>query len=175
MQIRVTNLQDAIAQANGWATRVISIVDPKTHLPDFTHVDHLVIRCNDVEVFTDPWAPKLDDVRQALDFVRDTDKVLVHCEGGISRSTAYAIGLLVRSGMKTSDAVIHIHDQRPNMWPNKLILSLFDYHLRLGNTLVGQVQDVMNSLPKDMMLWCNECQTHFLDGQGHNCVGGHWL
>ncbi len=71
--------------------------------------------------------------------------VLVHCHAGISRSTAVAIGLLIHSGKRISEAFETIHWQRDMMWPNDLILKHFDDILNLGGELVKFDKDWKNS------------------------------
>lgn len=171
MLVRVSSLALAKELANGWADKVVSLVDASTELPKFD-VPHLILRMADTEVATDLWAPQQSDIDRAFTFAGKCGSVLVHCEGGISRSPAMGIGLLVSAGMSPTDALIQIHATRPNIHPNKLILSLCDTHLHMSGALVQEVQQVMSTLPKDLQLWCHECQTYFIDGQG--CPGDHW-
>lgn len=171
MQVRVSSLAQALSQAQGWADRVVSLVMPDEGLPDF-RTWHLKVWMDDTTIPSDFWAPKLDDIKRVFDFCQKYDNVMIHCVGGISRSTAMGIGLLVRDGMPVSDATLLVADQRPNLAPNKLILQHIDTHLRLGGTLITQVQSVLDTLPKDLMLWCDKCKIHFVDG--NNCPGGHW-
>src|SRR5271154_856074 len=103
----VSSLQRAVVCASDIAaTTVVSLVDPGTPLPVFGDhvVNHIIRRMNDTEVATDPFSPMMDDVVAVFDFVKHDDNVLVHCEGGISRSTAIAIGLLIRRGTSIVDA-----------------------------------------------------------------------
>lgn len=171
MRVRVASLPRALSQSQDWADRVVSLVDPNTELPNF-HTFNLVVPMHDTEVVSDPWSPKLEDVRQVFDFSLKYLNILVHCQGGISRSTAMAIGLLIRDGVSVVDAVTQIHDQSPNMAPNYLILAHVDTLLNLGGTLVPAVKQVMATFPQDMQLWCDQCQIHFTDGD--NCPGKHW-
>jgi predicted protein tyrosine phosphatase len=171
MLVRVSSLARAEELANDWATRVISLVDAGTELPKF-NVPHLVLHMADTEVATDLWAPQQGDIDQAFTFAGKCGSVLVHCEGGISRSPAFGIGLLVSAGLSPSDALIQLHTVRPNIHPNNLILSLCDTHLHMGGALLKEVQQVMSTLPQDLQLWCNDCQTYFKDG--NNCPGNHW-
>lgn len=172
MKVRVASLATAEELAKDWADRVVSLVGPNVELPNFRTWHH-IIRCNDVESVTDMWAPRLDDVRLGFDFCQPADNVLVHCEGGISRSTAFSIGLLVRDGLSIPDAVEDVHQQSLRMGPNSLILQHCDVILQLDGLLVSQVNTIVSAYPKDMTLWCAECKVHFLDGQ--NCPGKHWL
>ena len=169
MKVRVSSLGQAEEQAKDWADRVISLIDPGQELPNF-HTWHLIIRCEDVQILTDPWSPKLQDIKSVFDFCQPADNVLIHCAAGIPRSTAMAIGLLIGDGLSVVDACKQVHQQRPNMSPNKLILQHIDTYLNLGGTLVSQVQEVMNTLPKDLWLWCDTCKKYFIDSEEpHGC------
>ena len=120
MQVRVASLATAWELAESWADKVVSLVDPNTDLPNFP-MPHLVVHMHDTEVITDPWSPKRDDIAQVFNFCQPEDKVVVHCEGGISRSTAMSIGLLVRDDVSIADSVSQVHSQSPRMAPNLLI------------------------------------------------------
>lgn len=171
MRVRVASLASAQELAQGWADRVVSLVDAHTELPDF-QVPHLVVRMNDTDILTDPLSPKRDDIQRVMDFCQPGDRVVVHCEGGISRSTAIGIGLFVRDGMSVPEAVKAVYQQSPNMGPNMLILLHLEDVLQLDRLLVRQVSKVLDGLPRGMWLWCSQCQEHFIDGQ--NCSGRHW-
>lgn len=72
--------------------------------------------------------------RKKLD--EEWQNVLIHCQAGISRSTACAIGLLIMRGKTIQQAFKIIHLQREAMWPNELILRHFDDLLKLDGELV---------------------------------------
>lgn len=174
MQVRVSSIIRAEELAKDWANFAVSLISPHVReLPKFDKATtHLSIIMEDTEIISDPWSPKFDDIVALFLMTGNKDHILVHCEGGISRSTAVGVGLLVSDGVPVEDAVQEIHNQSPNMGPNRLILSHIDRHLQLGGHLVQQVQDTLNKFPKDLQLWCNDCQVHFTDGE--NCPGRHW-
>lgn len=173
VDIKVCGLSEVEDILRDWKPdRVVSLVDPFLNLPE-THTWHDVIWCEDVEVFYDPWAAKYDDISFGLDFCIPYQKILIHCQGGISRSPAFAIGALVKQGMSIQEACDYVHAQRPNMAPNKLILQHCEKYLQLDGLLVNQVQTIVSRYPKGLVLWCDRCQKHFQDGE--NCPGGHFL
>jgi predicted protein tyrosine phosphatase len=175
LKIRVASLPQAQSKSKDWADAVVSLIDPDLEtLSIFGETDHLVVHMHDTQVITDPWSPKIEDVQQVFDFCQSHQNILVHCHGGISRSTAMSIGLLVRDGVSVVDAVNLVHFWSPNMSPNYLILAHVDSILNLSGTLVPAVKQVMATFPQDMMLWCQECQIHFKDEDGHYCPGNHW-
>jgi predicted protein tyrosine phosphatase len=178
MKIRVSNIQRALDVFNDFgAQKVISLVNNRDIIPHFGLDDnhHLIVPIDDVSGFSDPFCATMGDIDRILDFVRWSlnSNTLVHCEGGISRSTAVAISLLVWDGMSVDDAVDMVHRDSPNISPNVLILRLFDAKFQEGGKFIHSVLKKVASLDKGLMLWCNDCQEHFLDGT--NCKGGHWL
>lgn len=174
IEVRVASLAQAEDIAKeGWAERVVSLIQPEIQLPNF-RTFHDVIWCRDVESVTDIYAPKYTDIAWALDFSLRYSRMLIHCEGGISRSSAFSLGVLVKFGLSVEDAVKYVHNQQPNMSPNRLILQHCDIALGMGGRLISEVNEVVSHLPKELWLWCNGCQIHFKDIDGHTCPHGFW-
>lgn len=173
IELRVGSLSVAedLAQEK-WAERVVSLVDPDTQLPNF-HTYHHVIRCVDTEVAIDAWAPLYHDIKLGMQFCLRYHRLLIHCNGGVSRSPAFAIGVLVNFGMSIPEACDYVHQQCPNMAPNQLVLQYVEEYLQLDRLLVPQVKTMVSRYDKGLVLWCNECQAHFKDGD--NCPGNHFL
>lgn len=77
-------------------------------------------------------APTFQHVNEIINHFRKNGlhapekKTLIHCAAGISRSTAVAIGLKIEMGMNVQNAFDDTFKQRPQMWPNELILKHFD-------------------------------------------------
>lgn len=173
IEVRVASLAQAEEIAKeGWAERVVSLIQPEIKLPDF-RTFHDVIWCYDTEGITDIYAPKYHDIAWGLDFSLRYSRMLIHCEGGISRSTAFAIGVLVKFGLDIQAACDYVHEQQPNMNPNWLVLSHCERYLQLDGLLVPQVQTIVSKYDKGLVLWCNECKVHFKDGD--NCPGKHFM
>jgi predicted protein tyrosine phosphatase len=174
MTIRVSNIQRAAELAQGWADQVITLLEPRHEVPQFEvpKADHLILHVDDDERWESRYAPDMSHVRRIFSFVRPDARVLVHCEGGISRSTAVGLGLMVSRGMTIADAMQDLLRQRGTVDPNVIFLQLIDTHLKMGGKFHEEVRAIVKSLPKDLILWCNECQVHFVDGQ--NCPGKHW-
>jgi hypothetical protein len=150
------------------------LVDPKTDVPDFAVSSQLIISCLDVESAMDPWALPSVDVERIFTFVEKDARVLVFCNGGISRSTAVGIGLLVSRGITPATATDMVHEMRPNLAPNKLILRYIDAHLRMDGALMQQVQDTLSTYSQDLHLWCADCRVYVPDIEGANCPGKHF-
>jgi predicted protein tyrosine phosphatase len=172
-QVRVSSLARAEELSKDWADRVVSLVAPDTELPKFSTF-HLSIPMHDTEVITDMWSPKIQDIQKVLDFCPPHSNIVVHCFAGVSRSSAVGISLLVRDGFSIVEAVDQVHVYSPNMAPNKLILRHMDTLLHRQGTLVAGVLTAVSMLPKDLILWCAECNIHFKDEDGHDCPSGSW-
>ena len=65
----------------------------------------------------DTFSPSFDQLKDVMDFVEPLldrgRKVLMHCQNGAGRSPLVAVAVLVRRGMKTSDALQLIKHRHP--------------------------------------------------------------
>lgn len=129
---------------SGWATKIISLIKP--YMPRWSDKNHLILRFDDVSYQRDGYtAPSLWHVERILEFSKnftDDDKVLVHCQAGISRSTAAAIGILIQHGMSYEDAYNRIENIRPILSPNKLMVSFIDEHFNLEGKFIEFVANI---------------------------------
>lgn len=128
---------------NGWATHVISLVDPSTHI-DFKCDNHLILKFHDVESqVMDEWVlPSEQHVDAILEFTKnipDNTKLLVHCHQGLSRSTAAAIGVMLQKGMDPESAYLYVESVRDILLPNGLITQILDDKFQLNGALVELV------------------------------------
>jgi predicted protein tyrosine phosphatase len=181
MKLRVSSLaraEDIFAELK--PDRVVSLVDRVDKVPKFSPCWHLRLNFGDNEVIWHPWAPTFSDVQTVFDFVQPGDTVLVHCIGGICRSVAASIGLLVREEMiqarwenrsfdleaTVNQVVQQLLTDSPGMSPNKLILEFVDRHLQLDGKLKGLVAKAIEQFaPKELQLWCADCKIWFEDGK----------
>jgi predicted protein tyrosine phosphatase len=120
----------------GWPTHAISVT--RRVMPDM-RCDHLQIFMDDILRPTPGLIlPDMNHLYQILNFTHNldlTDRVLVHCHQGINRSTAAAIGILIQHGVEYIDAYWQIAAQRPNMAPNRLLISYIDRNFGLAGKL----------------------------------------
>lgn len=138
MKVIVSNLDRAFELANNHSCdAVVSVVEPEVILPIF-RCSHFCIRMHDTEVITDGWAPNFEDVVDIFNFCKGRNSVLVHCLGGISRSAALGVGLLVSDGKTVAQAIAELLEYSPNMNPNKLILSFIDRHLKADGRFLAE-------------------------------------
>ena len=113
----------------GWPTRIISLVPMDSYGPH-----HLVVDTDD------PAGHAVEHLDRVLAYTRtliDTDRLLVHCAGGISRSPAMAIAICVQHGMSPTMAFYHVRQLRPEAEPNAAILEAADKHFRFGGRLAA--------------------------------------
>jgi len=139
-------------------THVLSILGPD--LPDPPAFDafpphrRLTLRFHDI-IEPDPEriGPSRVDVERLLAFGRELQQVegshlLVHCQAGVSRSTAATTLILAqahpgRPAQETLDAVVEL---RPRAWPNLRIIELGDELLGRGGELVAATATVYRRL-----------------------------
>jgi len=154
--LKISNFSNAKILAPQWATHTISLLDPDID-PDFMilpkpGVDGQIRRYyfHDVtpnsaraqminEYLEDMKVATSNEMKDILEFTKpliSTDKLLVHCHAGISRSTAVACGVLCQHGLTPSEAVKYVLSVRPIAFPNQHILTLFDELLGLSGQLV---------------------------------------
>jgi predicted protein tyrosine phosphatase len=145
MEIRIVTAPEGLALLEAdWPTVALSLVgdDLRFPLPSFGP-HHLILRFHDVEKEVEGYvAPTEDQLRQALLHTADlseTDRLLVHCHAGKSRSPALAIGILVQAGLSPGAALDRVRAIRPELIPNRLMIRQLDDVLGLQGELVRLV------------------------------------
>ncbi len=147
-ELKITGLTEALHLSQHWATHTVSLVDPdytlETPKPgenaplrrysfhDITHANYF-----DSDEFDFILATP-EHIRDILEFtapLQSSDRLLVHCHAGISRSTAVACGILCQHGLFPNLAVKLMLSIRPQASPNLHIISLFDDRLKLNGQL----------------------------------------
>ena len=85
-------------------------------------------------------APTANEVIKGITFganaINSNQILLVHCQMGISRSPAMAIGSLVKANRDIAGAFDQVLAVRPRIDPNPLIIKLIDEHLKLNGELI---------------------------------------
>jgi predicted protein tyrosine phosphatase len=130
-------------------THLLSILDPDAKEPDLYFMDpppeRLTIRFHDIILpHPDLAMPQRSHVEEILAFARtlpngDPTHLLVHCNMGISRSTAAATAVLLQAEPELDDetALAHIAAIRPQAWPNSLMIRHADALLGRGGRLLA--------------------------------------
>lgn len=164
-QIKITDIYQAKNLINEqWPSKIITLLGPAyPHKLDIqsTGPHHLRVVCDDITMDIPKWiAPQKNHIEQILNFsdlFLEEDRLLVHCRGGISRSTSCSIGLLVYKGEKVQDAFALVHRQSPHMDPNQLILKLFEDVLGASYGILDYYEqwaadneELINKIPKSI-------------------------
>jgi len=156
-KLKISDIFEAVKLSQEWATHTISLVDPG--IEDYDGIElpvasqarklrryyfHDIISTDNFLIFlTEEAIPILataQQIQDILDFtapLTSTDKLLVHCQAGISRSTAVACGILCQHGLSPSEAVQYVLSIRPQAKPNQHVLRLFDEILGLEGKLMA--------------------------------------
>ncbi|MFQ6021420.1 MAG: tyrosine phosphatase family protein [Acidiferrobacterales bacterium] len=94
------------------------------------------------------FGPSSRHVKSVIDFARAIEyqggRLLIHCEAGISRSSAAALTVFaVWLGVgKEDEAVAKVYAVRPEAWPNSLFVELADQLLSRDGTLLDALRKV---------------------------------
>jgi predicted protein tyrosine phosphatase len=134
-------------------SHIVSILDPGCAEPDifrlFAQHERLDLRFHDIiDEHTGMVAPNRNDVERLLEFgrsmlgSRSSGRLLVHCQAGLSRSTAAAVLLLAQAqpDRPPETAVIDMLELKPRAWPNLKMIELGDDSLGCEGRLVRAVR-----------------------------------
>lgn len=123
------------------ATHVLSLLDPgvRPYLhPKTDRNNWLLIVCCDLLKEDLPNSPQREHVQQILDWGKQLPSdavVVVHCEAGVSRSTAAALALMVQDTNDIDLCIKRLVDIRPVACPNPVIAKYADELLECGGKL----------------------------------------
>lgn len=118
-----------IREARDWNQDFKSIltVGPSKSEVNWNHPNHKVFEFGDTT--RGPYAPKIEDIREAVMWGAEQEDLLVHCHAGMSRSTATAWGISIARGADPLDSFLALKDAHPvDSWgkrsfiPNALIV-----------------------------------------------------
>ncbi len=109
----------------------------------------LILRFDDInEPIDDYVVPQLSHIKRALDFADKIEdgSLLVHCNAGISRSSAIALAVIAKrlgSG-KEEEAVNTLEHINPNCRPNRSIVEMTDELLKRNGSLYKVVEEKLS-------------------------------
>jgi len=135
------------------ATHVLSLLDPgvRPYLHPKTNKDNwLLLHFEDnIEEF-DPNSPTREHVTTILNWSKllpDDAILLVHCEAGVSRSTAAALAIMIQhNGIeKLEECISNLLLVRPQACPNPLITKWADEQLGCGGKLHAAAEVIANN------------------------------
>lgn len=137
------------------ASHILSLLDPgvRPYLHPKTDLNNwLLITCCDLLNENQPNSPKREQVQQILDWGKKLPSdatVIVHCEAGISRSTAAALALMAQDTDNDIDSCIkRLIDIRPTACPNPIIAKYADEILNCN----GKLYNAANQLADKYLL-----------------------
>ena len=158
-ELKINDIFEALKLSQQWATHTISLLDPdiercdyldfklpvategrrlqRYYFHDITCPDDLVISLTEEQT---PVLANRQQIQEILKFtahLTSTDKLLVHCQAGCSRSPAVALGILCQHGLTPDEAMKYVLSIRPQAHPNEHVLTLFDEILELDGKLVA--------------------------------------
>lgn len=130
------------------ATHLLSLLDPARTMWKPSTIapgNWLWLKFQDQEKPEDFQAPTLEHAQHILAWGRQLPadaRVVVHCEAGISRSTASALALKVQAHGGIAGARAWIDNERPHACPNMLLAEFFDQLLGLQGQFVALCEDI---------------------------------
>jgi predicted protein tyrosine phosphatase len=154
--------------------QVVTLIDPHPkHNSDLDEVasiqksqpfEWLRLFFADVEGAADPDGPKWRHVEQVVQWAQEGVSTIVCCNGGVARSSATAIGLMCSWGLPPDKACEVAWSVKGSIWPNSLIVRMFDQMLKLNGTLVDACSRA-KGIPR-----CPDCCQVLLAGlDDHEC------
>ena len=158
MKITITSLMSAMmAMSEGKHSHYISLIGPDDTCYNMGEC-HLRLTFHDIESEEEGFiSPTREHIKQVIEFARvlpeDAD-LLIHCQAGISRSTAVAIGIACLDGKNPAEALQYIRSIRePTLrkgylvLPNRRIIDFFDSELELNGELNRVIDEYYAGLP----------------------------
>jgi len=151
LRTSICGVEELDGHSAAGVTHVLSLLDPGWPEPEafgaFGEHARLDLRFHDI---IDPLPglrlPRQADVAALLDFAREAEAepqghLLVHCQKGLSRSTASLALILAqaRPDLPAENVLAEVVRRRPRAWPNLRILELGDALLGRGGRLAAAV------------------------------------
>ncbi|MCA1442937.1 dual specificity protein phosphatase family protein [Ensifer sp. IC4062] len=162
-RVKVSCLWRATEVAREWrASHVLSLLDPElpeTDVPVIASVAHRVVRMRDQENAgaTQHFPDLVQNVFEAMRPVADdrSSRILVHCHAGVSRSTAFAYGLIAHQLGKGREeeafAALLTITRKP--WPNRRIIEILDASLGREGRLLAPLDAMRARHPRRIDAW----------------------
>ncbi|WP_331371771.1 protein tyrosine phosphatase [Sinorhizobium chiapasense] len=162
-RVKVSCLLRAAEVAREWrASHVLSLLDPElpdADVPVIADVAHRIVRMRDQENVgaTRHFPDLVHDVFGAMRRVSDdrSSRILVHCHAGVSRSTAFAYGLIAHQLGKGREeeafAALLTITRKP--WPNRRIIEILDASLGSEGRLLAPLDAMRARHPRRIDAW----------------------
>jgi predicted protein tyrosine phosphatase len=152
-ELKISSLRQALELSTHWATHTVSLLDPdyegtKPEPSQISLLRRYYFHDLSPRLSTSFFGQTLatpEQIKEILEFtktLKPTDKLLVHCHAGISRSTAVGCGVLCQHGLTPTEAIEYILSIREIAWPNEHLISLFDDILEFDGELIKAVRNM---------------------------------
>jgi predicted protein tyrosine phosphatase len=144
-----------------WPDRILSIAEPGFHnatpvgiISDRHHHLHFDDIVEAVPGYLEPSEEHVGSIIDLAATLADTDRILVHCQAGISRSSAAALIILaVRNPGQERDIAARLRAEGPWFVPNRLMVEIADRLIGRGPLLnaalisMGPPSVILNAKP----------------------------
>ena len=136
--------------------RVVSVLDPGLAFPDLgpSYVGrHLRLQFHDINVPTDkqivPAAAHIDRLLRFFERWDPGDSMLIHCRGGIGRSTAVAFiaACFHNPRADEQDIAEHLRRVSPNARPNRTLVGIADNAMERRGRMISAIASVVEGKP----------------------------
>ncbi len=154
VSLKITSRELAKDTAENWADHVISVVDLGVDIK-FPGINHCIEHFEDVIQQSHPHAPtkaQIESILKVTDKFLTGDNIVIHCEGGVCRSTAIAVLIECQAGFTPIEAIQRVQLKRPQLWPNELVIALGDEILGLNDELVIALEAFMNEQCTELVI-----------------------
>jgi predicted protein tyrosine phosphatase len=130
---KIISINDAHLEEEGGYERRIKAYFPKARVV-FSYFEDVDYPSED--------GPQEDEIGHLLDFSQrftESDKILIHCRAGVSRSTALAYAVVCQHTKPGQEkkAFAYIRKLRPQLFPNRLVVKMADAILKRDGKLIA--------------------------------------
>lgn len=136
------------------ATHVFSLLDRGVPIPYAAReLEHRLWIMEDTDTANEWSSPKQEQIINILETARNLPsdaRLLVHCEAGVSRSTAVALAIMVQDSKDLDESARRLREIRPGASPNMLISWYADNILGLDGKLVQLAEKISEDLYKNL-------------------------
>lgn len=130
-------------------SHIISITDVMSEnifiTSELTSIPIIHLKFDDVLEQHEKNSPTKDDVKKVLSWTKDincTEGILVHCEAGVSRSTAMGLSILAQSFCDVDKAIQKLLEIVPEACPNPVISKFSDNILKFEGRLYQESERI---------------------------------
>ena len=142
-QIDFSQISFQCRQSGSNFDEILSIWDKDSDYEDYTRKIFPDSKIKFVYFDDDLSDPTIEKIQACLKWgkeVASNDKVLIHCQAGLSRSPAIALGVLYLAHQDVAKSIKELLKIRPQARPNLHITQLIDQAFQLDDELVKAVK-----------------------------------